>query len=84
MPLRDYQCDECGHVQEEFRSTFDSDTDSRCDRCGGHAHWKPSWSGGFKISFREGYDVCTGAYHSTQAGYEKYKEDHGMVTLEKR
>jgi len=35
MPLYDYECCECGHVNEEFLHLHHFDRDIRCGECGG-------------------------------------------------
>lgn len=37
MPLFDYKCEDCGHV-EEFLISADDETDLACLRCGGRSH----------------------------------------------
>jgi len=84
MPNYDFCCKECGHVHEEFKK-YNTEKkcvdDSICPECGGVAPYKPSF-GGFKIAFRDGWDVCTGAYHPTQKHYENYLRDKGMVKVD--
>jgi putative FmdB family regulatory protein len=79
MPKYDFICEKCGHIQEEIRSSFETNKTAVCEKCGDRMHWKPTWGGGFKISFRDGFDACTGEYHPTQKHYENHLREHGMV-----
>jgi len=81
MARFDFKCGKCGHVQEEVVTGGASKATFPCAKCGGEAKWLPSWSGGFHFAFKDGWDLCTGAYHPNKKHYEEHLRTNNMVKV---
>ena len=81
MPLYDFECT-CGNVFERFqKSNHEGKRTEVCPNCGGIAKYIPTNGASFRM-FREGFNICTGEYHSTQKDYEACKRRKGLVKVE--
>ena len=79
--LFDFECPKCGKVFEGVAKQG-SKAHPVCPDCGEKSNWKPSWSGGFRFTFRDGFNPCTGEYHPNKAHYEECKRRKGLVKVE--
>jgi putative FmdB family regulatory protein len=81
MPLFDFKCPR-GHEFESFqKANHEGERVEPCPECGEIARRQWTRGAGFRM-FREGFNICTGEYHSTQKDYEACKRRKGLVKVE--
>jgi len=80
MALFDFRC-ENGHSFDAFQKGPDAGKVATCPECGLPAPRIWVTPPGFKISFRDGYDECTGCYHPNQKHYNNWIREHGAVKV---
>lgn len=83
MPMFDFTCQSCGHDFEEIQRIAKSgDREAVCPKCSGRATWRPSGTFGFRFTFKDGFDMCTGEYHPTKKHYEQTIREKGLVKID--